>query len=64
MSDTAWRIFCGDHDPAQGSQRLERLLQVDAPQWRRFSSHRGQGNVDADRDRTYWQQLQAIAQTK
>jgi MoxR-like ATPase len=64
MSDAAWRIFCGDYNPDQGSQRLEQLLTVEAPQWRRFGRRRGQATVDADRDRTYWRRLQEIAQTK
>jgi MoxR-like ATPase len=64
MSDAAWRIFCGDYNPDQGGQRLEQLLTVEAPQWRRFGRRRGQTIVDAERDRTYWQRLQEIAQTK
>jgi MoxR-like ATPase len=62
MSSEAWRIFCGDHDPEQGRQRLQRLLAVEPPRWRRFSHHGPQ--VINEQDQEYWQQLDKIAQTR
>lgn len=64
MSNDAWRIYRGDHDPEKGEQRLQRLLKIEAPRWRRFSRNASQPEADLEHDDAYWDDLQKIAATK
>ncbi len=52
-----WKIFQGG--PSSSSQKLDQLLSVEAPSWRQFADE--SVVVDAQQDKTYWQQLRAIA---
>ncbi|KAM3097827.1 AAA family ATPase [Phormidesmis sp. 146-12] len=58
MSDD-WKIFRGTTTPHNG---IDRLLKIEAPSWRRFANSTGE--IDAKRDRAYWQNLEKIAQTR
>ncbi len=54
-----WKVFRGTTTPHNG---IDRLLKIEAPSWRRFANSRGE--IDADRDQAYWQNLEKIAQTR
>lgn len=54
-----WRIFQGTTKSHDG---IARLLEVQAPGWRRFAD--ATAGVDATRDGEYWKQLLTIAKTR
>ena len=55
-----WRIFHGNREPHNG---IERLVEIEAPSWRRFS-RRSRQTVDAKKDQKYWETLRSIAATR
>ncbi len=54
-----WQIFRGSAAPHDG---IERLLEIEPPRWRQFVD--SAQALDRAKDAKYWQDLQAIAQTK
>lgn len=55
-----WRIFHGNREPHNG---IERLLEIEAPSWRRFSG-RSHARIDLEKDRQYWADLRSLASTR
>jgi len=55
-----WRIFHGNREPHRG---IERLIEIEAPSWRRFSG-RSHQTVDAEKDQKYWETLRSLSATR
>lgn len=51
-----WMIFRGTADPHDG---INRLLEIEAPSWRRFAN--SATGIDTKSDAAYWEKLQKIA---
>jgi MoxR-like ATPase len=54
-----WQIFQGTTTPHDG---IKRLLEIEAPSWRRFAN--STAGVNAKSDAVYWKNLQEIAKTR